>query len=297
MNANWWRRLAALVVLGVACVGAAVFAADFNTPSTPSVSVVRGSNSTTVTYRGQINYQYAIYGSTNMTNWTGLTTNLCTAAAMTFTETNRPARFYKATCIKTPLFYTNSFSGAEIGAFMVFVRTNDTMALVGYDGVLEGAFSNSLGVGTNNQCCGTIFANRTGCLNFTSNSVSGNLTNGTARVGTVVGGLKSNAGIYQAAAGVYSGTIDAASDCPGTMNAILAADGTFYFYVQYPSGFSDGGWTTITSGGFTVLTPHGAHYYGAISISQRVITGTFQHGCDSVQGLGNYSMTRTEKLF
>jgi hypothetical protein len=250
-----------------------------------------------VTYRGQINFQYAIYASTNLTNWSGLTTNLCTAAAMNFTETNRPVRLYKAMTIKTPLFYTNSFSGAESGAFMVFVRTNDTMALVGYDGVVEGAFANSLAVGGSNQYCGAIFANRTGCLNFTSNSVSGNLSNGTTRVGTIVGGLKSNSGAYQAAAGVYSGTIDSGSDCDGTFKGILAPDGTFYLYVQYGSGLTDGGWTTITSGGFTVLTLRGTHFYGAISIAQRVITGNFQHGCDGATGLGTYSMSRTEKLF
>jgi hypothetical protein len=219
---------------------------------------------------------------------------------MNFSETNRPTRFYKAMALSTPLFYACNLSGTENGGFMIFARTNDTLALVGTDSALGGIFANALGVSGNSQCCGTLFANRVGCLAFTSNSISGSLSNGASRVGTISGTLSSNSGQFQPAAGLYSGgfAVFDGADCDGTLKAILAPDGTFYLYVVYPSGLTDGGSIVIAAGGgFTVLTPRGSHFTGTLNISQRAIFGSFTHGCDSNTGTGPFSLSRSEKLF
>src|SRR5258706_427138 len=168
------------------------------------------------------------------------------------------------------------------------------VALVGYDAGVEGAFANALGVGTNNQSCGALFANRTGCLSFTPNSVSGSVSNGASRVGSVSGTLKANSGTYQPAAGIYSGSFSVfdGADCDGTLKAILAPDGTISLYILYASGLSDGGIAVTSSGAFTVATPRGSHFTGAISISQRLISGQFIHGCDNAMCGGPLTFTR-----
>src|SRR5437899_6539827 len=104
------------------------FSADFNLPSAPSLALTRGSNTTSVTYRGQTNFQFILYASSNSTSWTGLVTNLCTNSQMAFSETNRPIRFYKATSLKTPLIFTCTNDGPQNAAFAIFARTNDTLA-------------------------------------------------------------------------------------------------------------------------------------------------------------------------
>ena len=104
--------------------------ADFNLPAAPSVSLAHGSNATVITYRGQTNYQFSLYASSNFLAWTGLTTNLCTSPQMTFSETNRQLRFYKGAALKTPQIYTCSISQGDTASFALFARTNDTIALV-----------------------------------------------------------------------------------------------------------------------------------------------------------------------
>src|SRR5690242_7421721 len=89
----------------VLLLASVAFAADLNLPSPPSISLAHGSNTTTVTYRGQTNFQFILYASSNSTAWAGLLTNFCTNPQMTFSESNRPIRFYKASSLKTPLIY------------------------------------------------------------------------------------------------------------------------------------------------------------------------------------------------
>ena len=79
-------------------------AADFNLPSAPSVSLIRGSNSTAIIYAGETNFQYTLYGSSNLVAWTGLTTNLCLSPQMTFSESNRLTRFFRPLVRRLPLF-------------------------------------------------------------------------------------------------------------------------------------------------------------------------------------------------
>ena len=229
--------------------------------------------------------------------WSGLLTNLCTNPVMNFSETNRPTRLYKAASLKTPLLYQCSFSGNENGEFMLFVRVNDTAALVGFNSALQqGAFANALAIGTNNQFCGTILPNRTGCLSFTSNSVSGSLSNGATRVGTITGVLKSNSGPFQNSAGIYSGTLT--SGCLGTLKAIFASDGTLFIYADYGTGITDGGTTVLTANTFSSPpTTRGAHYAGALSPTQRVMQGGVTHACDTADINATFSLSRSEKIF
>jgi hypothetical protein len=272
----------------------AVTAADFNVPAAPSLSLTHGSNATIITYRGQTNYQFALYASSNSLAWTGLTTNLCTGPQMTFSDTNRPLRFYKAAALKTPQIYECSISGSDTASFALFARTNDTVALVGSSSVSAGEFANSLPIGTNNQYCGPLLTGRTGCIALTSNTVSGAVTNNGLQSGKInSGALMGNTGPFQTSAGLYSGLI---RGCSGVVQAILSADGSLFLYAD-DGGGPDGGNATITGNSFTVATPRGAHYQGAINVAGKTIIGTVAHApCGLVAGV-SFSMTRSEKVF
>jgi len=215
---------------------------------------------------------------------------------MSFTDSLGSGRLYKAISQKTPLIFQCSFSGGDSGAFALFVRTNDTVALVGYSNAGHGEFSNALPIGINNQYAGNLLAGRTGALTFTATRVSGFLTNGAARTATVTGVLKSDVGPLQSTAGLYTGSLAGAS-CAGTLTVILIADGTVLLYVSY-AGSTDGGLAAVTGNSFTVATPRGAHFTGTI-ISARIpsITGSFVHGCADGTGFGNFTVSRAEKVF
>src|SRR5689334_17115082 len=115
-------------------------AADFNVPAAPTLSIARGTTNLTLTYRGQTNFVFTLYASSNALGWSALSTNLCVTPQMLFTDSIGARRFYKATSQKTPLIYQCSLSGSDSGAFALFVRTNDTFALVGYNNADHGEF-------------------------------------------------------------------------------------------------------------------------------------------------------------
>ena len=282
----------------------AAFSADFNLPSAPLLSLTRGSNNTTVTYRGQTNFQFILYASSNSTSWIGLVTNLCTNAQMTVSETNRPTRFYKATSFKTPLIFTCTNEGPQNGAFAIFARTNDTFALVGYTASSavvtgRGEFSNSLSIGNDNTFTGTVLAGRAGILQFTSNRISGTVTNGgTSANGRVSGNLTPDVGQLQAASGFYSGSFS--GSCIGTLKAIVTADGTIFLFINDNIAGPDGGSAPILSNfSFTVVGVRGVgpHFTGTVNPVTKSISGQYIHGqCDGI-GVGTFTMTRQEKVF
>jgi len=269
--------------------------ADFNLPIQPSLSLTHGVSNTTITYRGQTNYQYILYGSTNSTTWVVVVSNLCTNPQMNSSDPNRPNRFYKATSWKMPQIYECTLSWADMGSFLLFARTNDTVALLGTTSMSPGEYANSLPIGINNRYAGALLTGRTGLLSFTSNTVSGSLSNGTSRTGAIAGALKANSGIFQGSAGIYTGSLSGA--CGGTIRLALCADGTLYLYISDNGAAPDGGSTVLTSPSFTVLTPRGTHYFGTLNNSTRTINGTFSHGCASAQDPGSFFTSRGEKLF
>jgi len=276
-------------------LGTVARSADFNVPAAPSVSLSHGSTTTIITYRGQTNYQFAIYGSSNSVVWTGLTTNLCTSPVMTFSDTNRPLRFYKAAALKTPQIDKCSLSGSDTASLALFARTNDTVALVGSGSTSPGEYANSLPIGTNNQYCGPLLTGRTGCITLSSNKVTGSVTNNSAQSGTVSSGaLLGSSGPFQTSAGLYSGTI---RSCTGQVQAILSADGTFFLFANDDGAGPDGGSAVITGNSFTVATPRGAHYSGTLNQATKTIVGTVDHDpCGLTAGV-SFSMSRSEKLF
>jgi hypothetical protein len=283
----------------------AALSADFNSPSAPLLSLTRGSNNTTVTYRGQTNCAYALYGSSNAVNWSGLITNLCTNAVMTFTETNRPTRFYKGTSFETPLIYSCTNSGPDYGAFGLFVRTNDTFALIGYTAQApnttgRGEFSNSLGIGTDNSFAGTLLAGRSATVRFAFTNVSGTLTNVSPKPnGAISGYLNTSGGPLQNAAGFYSGSFN--GSCSGTLKAIVTADRTIFMYIDDTIGGNDGGVSPIlTDNSFQIIGVKGSgpHYTGTVNPITRIISGSYIHGkCDGGVGFGAFTLTRQEKVF
>jgi hypothetical protein len=212
---------------------------------------------------------------------------------MNFSDPNRPNRFYKATSLKTPQIYECTLTGADMGSFLLFARTNDTVALLGTTSVSPGDYANSLAIGIDNRYAGALLAARTGFLAFTSNSVSGKLTNGLSQTGTIAGTLKANNGTYQPSAGLYSGTITLGACAGSAVKAILCPDGTIYVYAASPPDCGNG---PMSATSFGIATPRGAHYQGTLNAVTKTIAGTFQHGCGGPDP-GNFSMTRTEKLF
>jgi hypothetical protein len=286
-------QISAVVTL-LLLLGMLARSADFNVPAAPSVSLSHGSNTTIVTYRGQTNYQFAIYGSSNSLAWTGLITNLCTSPVMTSSDTNRPLRFYKAAALKTPQIYNCTLSGSDTASFALFARTNDTVALVGSGSTSAGEFANSLPIGTNNQYCGPLFTGRMGCITLSSNKVIGNVTNNGAQSGTIKGALLGSSGPFQTSAGLYSGTT---RFCTGQVQAILSADGTLFLFANDDGAGPDGGSAVITGNSFTVATPRGAHYSGTLNQATRTIVGTVDHDPCGLPGGVTFSMSRLEKLF
>ena len=269
--------------------------ADFNVPARPSLSLSRGPTSTTVTYRGQTNYQYTIWGSTNCSTWTSLVSAVNSTPQISFSEANRSNRFYKATTLRTAQIYECTLSGADMGSFLIFARTNDTAVLLGSSSMGPGEFANSLSIGTNNRYSGSLMTGRTGFLAFGSNSISGRLTNGLNPSGTISGTLKANNGTYQTSAGLYTGTINPGPPCGGTpVRAILCPDGTIFLESASPADAGSG----TMAGTSMAVTLGPAHYTGTLITSgtTRILSGSIAHACGG-NDVANFSLTRMEKLF
>jgi hypothetical protein len=190
--------------------------------------------------------------------------------------------------------YMGQFTGqVDAGGFAVMVRSNALAYVVGYntandDGVSKEAF--------------TVAAN--GTFSFltdqadwvagtvTASTISGTFTNSTFNPGTYSGTRKADTGIHAADAGYYVGNFtNLVYNFVGSARAVLAADGTIFFYSSDSTG-DGGGYCTINSGntvsGTTV--PDGFTVGGTLNTTTKVISGSYKSGPTTV---GTYSITRT----
>jgi len=230
--------------------------ASYNVPAPASLSVTSSVGGASITYRGATNFQFLIQVSSNWVTWSMLSSNLTTNQVMTIVDakaTNQPARFYKAVSLVTPFLYQGTFSGSEQGKFLLFARTNNQATFIGINTLAthpRGEFANALDVAEDGNSCGTYLAGAPGCLLLTaSNTISGKFTNATSHVaGTLTGTQKANSGIFNGAAGLYSGTVPAPHS--GSAKLLLCPDGTAAFYrTDSPNGRNDGQvWLMPSSG-------------------------------------------------
>jgi hypothetical protein len=217
--------------------------------------------------------------------------------------------------------YYGLFSDAEDnGGFSVYVRNDDTAVVIGYEAVdnfgfinpnvpinpLTGAFSHSDIDGRGTSISGTISGDN---ISGSGNSLSfGSFT--------FSGNKKSNHGVHFSKGGYYEGTFQSTPDqcyglnIDGFSRGILAADGTYYFYIEVestdipeykPVGAADGGIVQLDSIGnysgstFFTTTVNGAVSNNLVNgdASDSKDIGSFQDpsGC-----IGTYEFTRTEGL-
>src|SRR5688572_27913287 len=108
-------------------------AATFNIPTPATLSLKATQGGMRVTYRGATNFQYLLQTSSNLQSWSLFSSNIATSPSLSFldSQTNRPARFYKASTLPTPFVYQGTNSGSENGAFLLLVRTNNSTVFMG----------------------------------------------------------------------------------------------------------------------------------------------------------------------
>jgi len=291
------RGLVACFTLGfvVAACGA-----TFNVPNPASLSLERSTGSIRIYYEGQVNFQYMLLASSNAFSWSPVLTNMATAARMTYIDTqasNRQARFYKASSLKTGFIYQGAFAGADTGGFMLFARTNNVGTFLGYNtraGALGGERATGISIAPDGNFCARLIGEGNACGTFSGATVSGNFTNSANGRGTFSGNQKSNGGAFRFSAGFYRGTYS--GSCAGNLEAIIAADGTMILYQASSSSDNDAGMVTIAgNGSFTVATPKGQHFTGTLNSVNLIMSGSYIHGCNS-EGFGTFSLSRVEKV-
>jgi hypothetical protein len=281
------------------CVNA-LTAATFNIPTPATLSLKATQGGMRVTYRGATNFQYLLQTSSNLQSWSLLSSNIATSTNVAFldSQTNRPARFYKATSLPTPFLYQGTNFGSENGAFILLVRTNNSTVFMGVNltlGHKRGEYTTALTVDNSNMTCGTFILGAPGCLSLTSSNISGKFTNTQSHIaGTVTGKQKANVGAYNGLAGIYGGTVSQPHDGPALL--LLCPDGSMAFYR------GDG---NRIDGAVDVMTPQGnvdAYLSGSVIMH---VTGSFDtinrvfsliiHETDGL--ISTLTMTMSEPLF
>jgi hypothetical protein len=281
-----------------------LMAAAFNIPTPATLSLKATQGGMRVTYRGATNFQYLVQTSSNLQNWSLLSSNVATNPAVSFldSQTNRQARFYKAASLRTPLLYRGTNFGGELGGFVLLARTNNSTVFMGVNLTQSsahnkrGEYTTALTVDSNNVICGTYILGAPGCLQITpSNTLSGKFTNGLQLTGTTSGTLRPNTGPYNGYAGIYSGTVQG-HDGPAVL--LLCPDGLLAFLRT--DGNKDDGTVSVMGNNDTV----DAYLNGASAVYFHV-TGSFQrlnrtfsliiHEQDG--SISTVAMNMTESLF
>jgi hypothetical protein len=250
----------------------ALSAAAFNIPTPATLSLRATQGGMRITYRGATNFPYSVHTSSNLQSWSVFTNSVALTTNLIFFDpvTNRPARFYKASSFQSPFFYRGTNSGAENGAFILLVRTNNSTVFMGVNlttGHKRGEYTTALTVDTNGLTCGTYILGAPGCLSLTlSNTITGKFTNAsTSATGTVTGTQRANVGPYNGYAGIYSGNV---SGHDGPALLLLCPDGSMAIYR------TDG---NRNDGAVSMMNPQGdivdAYLNGSVILH---VTGTFQ---------------------
>ncbi|MGA2869114.1 MAG: choice-of-anchor tandem repeat GloVer-containing protein [Verrucomicrobiota bacterium] len=203
-----------------------------------------------------------------------------------------PRRFFRLQSKSAPYgIYMGDFVGdANGGGFATMVlRNGQGVIVVGYDAVEDaGVFGANFFVPVSGEFTNETIDNGSASGTFTTNSVSGNFVdNLIGSTGTFNGTRKPDTGIQQANAGYYSGTFSGIVS--GNAYAVLAADGTGYFYTSVTPTNNSGGFGTIDASNNVQATtvPEGVNVAGVLDPTNHIISGTFN--LDGSQ-LGTFSV-------
>ena len=199
---------------------------------------------------------------------------------------------------KTPAgIYMGKFAGqSDSGGFAIMVRPEGLAYAVGYntpqeEGVFIQSFKVALDGGFN-----TVTVQKGKAIgNITEAGISGTFVNSTGGSGSFRGDRKSDSGLHSKSAGYYVGTYDGAF--AGSAYAILAADGSLFFYSiddpTSPTADGDGGGFGIVDAAnvlFGATVPNGLKLTGTLNPATSVLTGSYGMGDTT---LGTFRVART----
>jgi uncharacterized delta-60 repeat protein len=243
-----------------------------------------------------------IEANTNLSgaNWVPLQTNTLTSSPILFFDpgwTNYATRFYRARMHSSYQgIYTGQFAGqADAGGFAVMVRPDQTGVVLGYDTPQDGGvYADGFAIAANGT---TSYSTTEGWQfsgTFTASGVSGNFTDLAGVPGSFSGTRRPDTGIQQANAGYYVGTFSGYYS--GTARAILAADGTLFFFTDAGVDAEGGGFGTVNAGNAVSASnvPDGLTITGTLNATTKAMSGNYSLGSTS---LGTWTMTRTESAY
>lgn len=193
--------------------------------------------------------------------------------------------------------YMGKFAGqSDSGGFAIMVRPEGLAAAVGYNTPQEeGVFIQSFKVAPDGGFNAVTVQKGKALGTVTEAGISGTFVNSSGGSGSFRGDWKSESGLHSKSAGYYVGTYDGASE--GSSYAILAADGSLFFYSiddpTSPSADGDGGgFGTVDAAnvlsGATV--PNGLKLTGTLNTATSVLTGSYGLGDIT---LGTFRLART----
>jgi uncharacterized repeat protein (TIGR03803 family) len=243
---------------------------------------------------------YTLEFATNLVSPTVWSTNSAVPAVVNgnYAVTNAisgKSKFFRLQSPSAPFgIYMGTFAGqTDNGGFATMVLPDGQgVVVVGYDTPQNvGVFGANFLVPPSGAFTDDAIQGGAASGSFTATSVSGNYldyTNGD--IGAFSGSRKPDTGIQQTNAGFYSGTFGGAAS--GTAYAVLAADGTGFFYTQETPTNTAGGFGTVDAGNNVLATtvPNDVSIAGTLNPTNHVISGSY-----SLDGtpLGTFSITRT----
>jgi hypothetical protein len=199
---------------------------------------------------------------------------------------------------KTPAgIYMGKFAGqSDSGGFAIMVRPEGLAYAVGYNTPQEeGVFIQSFKVALEGGFNAVTVQKGKALGNITETGISGTFVNSTGGSGSFRGDRKSDSGLHSKSAGYYVGTYDGAF--AGSAYAILAADGSLFFYSiddpTSPTADGDGGGFGIVDAAnvlFGATVPNGLKLTGTLNPATTVITGSYGMGDTT---LGTFRVART----
>ena len=199
---------------------------------------------------------------------------------------------------KTPAgIYMGKFAGqSDSGGFAIMVRPEGVAYAVGYNTPQEeGVFIQSFKVALDGGFNAVTVQKGKALGNITETGISGTFVNSTGGSGSFRGDRKSDSGLHSKSAGYYVGTYDGAF--AGSAYAILAADGSLFFYSiddpTSPTADGDGGGFGIVDAAnvlFGATVPNGLNLTGTLNPATTGITGSYGMGDTT---LGTFRVART----
>ena len=193
--------------------------------------------------------------------------------------------------------YMGKFAGqSDSGGFAIMVRPEGVASAVGYNTPQEeGVFIQSFNVAPDGSFNAVTVQKGKAIGTVTEAGISGTFVNSTGGSGSFIGNRKSESGLHSKSAGYYVGTYEGVF--AGSAYAILAADGSLFFYSiddpTSPTADGDGGgFGTIDAAnvlsGTTV--PNGLKLTGTLNAATSVLTGSYGMGDIT---LGTFRVART----